>query len=89
MRLPVALKIAAVTAGASAGQAWLAHAGRVLLAVHDVDLDLRHLAHAQHRVAVEVALLDLPVLERDLAVERGGEAVDDRALALPASRSPD
>src|SRR5690606_23040991 len=34
------------------------------------------------RVAIEVALLDAPVLERDLEPHRSAETVDDRALRL-------
>src|SRR5262245_10733217 len=56
-------------------------AGR-LLARHDMHLDLGHLVHAQHLVVVKVRLLHLSVLERDLSVQRRGEAVDDRALDL-------
>src|SRR6267143_880792 len=52
------------------------------LARHDVHLDLRHFAHSQHPVVVEVRLLDAAVLERDLAVEGRGEAVHDGALDL-------
>ena len=40
----------------------LADAAHLRGARHDVDLDLRHLVHAQHRVVVEVALLDPAVL---------------------------
>src|SRR5712691_73610 len=49
---------------------------------HDVHLDLRHFAHAQHPVVVEVRLLHPAVLERDLAVEGCGEAIDDCAFDL-------
>ena len=37
-------------------------------------------------VVVEVALLDAAVLDRDLAIERGGEAEDDAALHLRLDR---
>src|SRR5438445_1331040 len=49
---------------------------------HDVHLDLGHFAHAQHAVVVEVRLLDAAVLERDLAIQGGGEPVRDRTLDL-------
>src|SRR3989442_1646419 len=54
----------------------LADPGRLLVAVHDVHLDLRRLRHAHDRVIVEVALLDTAVLQRDLAVEHGPQAED-------------
>src|SRR6266849_9190717 len=63
-------------------RAWFADSTGGFLARHDVHLDLRHFAHAQHPVVVEVRLLDAAALERDLAVEGRGEAVDDRALDL-------
>src|SRR5258708_35562822 len=47
-----------------------------------MDLDDRHLGLAQNLIGVEIALLDPPILERDLAVERGGEAEYDGALHL-------
>src|SRR4030095_8825554 len=47
-----------------------------------VDFDLRRLIHAQDLVAIEVGLLDATVLESDLAIERGRDAEDDRALDL-------
>jgi hypothetical protein len=47
-----------------------------------VDLDCRRLVHAQHLIRVEVALLDTPVLQRDLAIEGSGGAEDDAALEL-------
>src|SRR5215471_5616132 len=62
--------------------AGLAHASGRFLARHDVHLDLGHLVHPQHPVVVEVRLLHLAVLERDLAVQGGGQPVDDRALDL-------
>ena len=82
MRLPVAAKIALVTAGAIGGVPGSPMPPGCLAARHDVHLDLGHLAHAQHRVVVEVALLDAAVLEGDLAVQRRRQAVDDRALDL-------
>src|SRR2546425_11542376 len=63
-------------------RAWFADSTGGFLARHDVHLDLRHFAHAQHPVVVEVRLLDAAVLERDLAVEGRGEAVHDGALDL-------
>src|SRR5262249_45487197 len=34
----------------------IANAGRRILARHDLGMDVRHIAHPQHRVVVEVAL---------------------------------
>ena len=42
---------------------------------------------AQHLVRVEVGLLDAAVLQRDLAIERGGDAEDDRALVCAFTMS--
>src|SRR5439155_18665793 len=39
-------------------------------------------AHTQHPVVVEVVLLDAPVLDGDLAPQRGGDPEDDPALHL-------
>src|SRR5439155_11303852 len=50
----------------------------------DVDFDGRRLVHAQDLVAIEIGLLDTAVFEGDLAVERRGDAEDDRALDLRA-----
>ena len=47
----------------------------LLVALHDDDLDDGHLVHAQHAVRIEVALLRPAGLQRDLAVQRGGQAV--------------
>src|SRR5205085_3725095 len=68
--------------GREGRQARLADTARRFRALHDVHLDLRHLIDAQHLIVVEVRLLDAPVLEGHLAVERGSQAVDDRALDL-------
>src|SRR3954466_7593518 len=68
--------------GGESRQAWFADPARGFRAFHDVNLDLRHLVHAQHLVVVKVRLLDFAVLESDLAVERGSEPVDDRAFNL-------
>src|SRR2546428_309717 len=59
-----------------------AHPSGRLAAFHDVNLDCRRLVHPQHRVIVEIALLDATALQRDLSAERRGEAEDDRALDL-------
>ena len=50
--------------------------------VDDMDIDGRRLVYAQHSVGIEVGLLDTAVLERDLAIERGRDAEDHRALDL-------
>src|SRR5262245_36620911 len=53
----------------------LARAGRRFRAAHDLDLDVGRLRHAQQRIAVEVALDDTAVGDRDLEVERSADAV--------------
>src|SRR5262252_2252063 len=50
--------------------------------VHDVHLDAWRGCKANHVVAREVRLLDASRLHRDLAMQRGGQAEDDRALHL-------
>ena len=45
-------------------------------------VDRRHLVHAQHRVGVEVALLDDALLDRDLAGQRCRERIADAAVHL-------
>src|SRR5207253_1639365 len=47
-----------------------------------MDLELRALGEAEHAVIVEVALRHAPAVERDLAVQRRRQAVDNRALHL-------
>src|SRR5260370_42178955 len=47
-----------------------------------MNLDGRRLVHAQDLVVMEVALLDAPILEGDLAIERRRDAEHDRALDL-------
>jgi hypothetical protein len=47
-----------------------------------MDLDRRRLADAQHLVGVEVGLLAPAIFQRYLAIERGGEAENGRALDL-------
>src|SRR5579864_6262684 len=56
---------------------------RVQARRHDDDVDvLRRLVEAQHRVVVEVVLLDGALLEGDLATEGEAQAIDDAALHL-------
>src|SRR5215472_6776110 len=50
--------------------------------LNDVDFDSRGFVHPQHLVRIEVGLLDTAVLERDLAMQRRGDAEDDCALYL-------
>jgi len=66
------------------GRARLADAARLLLAVDNDHLDLRHLVHAQDRVIVEIGLLDPAVLDGDPAIERGADAVHQSTLDLLA-----
>src|SRR6266700_1190744 len=48
----------------------------------DVDLGLRRVLEAHHRVGVEVALLHAAVLDRDLAEHRRGKPIDHAAFEL-------
>src|SRR6266446_6309764 len=50
---------------------------------HDNGLDLGHLADAQHVIGIEVRLLDRAILDRALAVDERGQAVDEGARHLP------
>jgi hypothetical protein len=59
-----------------------AHPAGQLRTLDDMDLDRRRFVDPRHLVSVEVGLLDTLVLERDCAVERGGDPEDDRALDL-------
>src|SRR6266699_6392220 len=49
---------------------------------HDVDLHHGHLGQAEHAVVMEVALLHAALVDRDLAPQRGRQAVHDGALHL-------
>jgi len=49
--------------------------------------DFRSVCHAHHRIIVEIALLDASVLDGDLPVKGGGEAVDDGTLDLHRNRA--
>src|SRR5262245_60585476 len=81
MRLPVAAKIALQSAGAtSAGGG--SPTPPEPAARHDNALDFRRLGKTHHRIVVEVRLLDAPVLNGDLAKQRGGEAPHDAAFHL-------
>ena len=59
---------------------------RVFLALHEVNLDLGRFAYAQHRIIVEVALLDSPGLEGDGPMQRGRETKDDSTFHLSFHR---
>src|SRR6266446_4049574 len=61
----------------------LADAGPEAAGGHDNGLDLGHLADAQHVVGIEVRLLDRAILDRALAVDERGQAVDEGARHLP------
>jgi hypothetical protein len=67
--------------------AGLTDAARLLGAFNDRHRNLRHLCQMQHRIGMKIRLLDPPVLERDLAIERRGETVDDVALHLRNDRA--
>ena len=58
----------------------LADAGRRVVALDEVHVDLRRVRDAQQRIAVEVRLLDAAVLDRDLQSQRRAEAVDRPSL---------
>src|SRR5262249_60123040 len=60
----------------------LADATPEIVARHDDRLDLGHLGEPHDLVAVEVEIDHAPVLDLALAVERGGEAIGDRAFDL-------
>ncbi len=63
-------------------RAGLADAAGRLAALDDMNLDLRRLVDAQHAVVVEVGLLHAPLVDGDLAIERGGQAEDQPAFEL-------
>ena len=86
MRLPVAAKIAFVTAGTDNGGRRLADATGSLGALHQVRLDHRHLVDTHRQIAVEIALLDASILEGDRAVQRSGQPEDRSALNLCCDR---
>ena len=83
-RLPVAAEMALATAGAIDGAPGSPTPVGGSARRHDMHLDRRHLVDAQRRVVVEVRLLDDAVLERDRAVQRGGQAEADAAFHLRA-----
>ena len=69
-------------------QARLADAGRGIVRRHDMHVDRRHVGHPRHDEAVEIALLDLAVPQRDLrAVECGADRHQHRALDLGLDRA--
>ena len=68
--------------GRPGGRAGLADAAGRLAALDDMNLDLRRLVDAQHAVVVEVGLLDPPLVDGDLAIERRGQAEDQPAFEL-------
>src|SRR5438552_3908451 len=54
----------------------------IVLRLHDVDIDLRHLVDAEHFVGIEVPLLHAAFVDSDRAFERGGEPVYNAAFNL-------
>src|SRR5271166_5859379 len=66
------------------GGSSLTKAARLFGAVDDMHLDRRRLVHAQDAIGVEICLLHPPVMERDLAVQRGGYPKYETALELRA-----
>ena len=81
IRLPVALKMALVTAGAIGG-VLASPMPPGIRARHDVGFDHRHLVDSQRFVVVEVLLLHAAAIDRDVAAQRGAQAVNDAALDL-------
>src|SRR5262245_35149484 len=63
-------------------RAGLADAARLRRARDDEDLDLGHLVVTQHLIVVEVTLHHTALVDRDLALERRGQPVDDATLHL-------
>ena len=47
-----------------------------------MDFDRRRVAHPQQSIVVEVGLLDVPAVHRDLAKECGAQAIQYAALHL-------
>ena len=87
MRVPLAAKIAFVTAGASRRHGRLADAADGLGgAFEDLDVDQRRLRHAHDLIVVEVRLLHAPACDRDLAQRRRTQREDHAALELGANR---
>src|SRR5579862_2425229 len=62
--------------------AGLADAAGLGVAREKVNVELRHLVQTQHSVTVEVALFYAPVVQGNLAPQRGREPVDDATLYL-------
>jgi len=86
MRLAVAAKIAFVTAGATtAVGASPKPPGASELLTRCVSTH-RRLVDPQRPIGVEIALFDPPILQRDHAVERGGQAEERSALHLGLDR---
>src|SRR5687768_2987968 len=52
------------------------------MVLHDVHVDVRHLADAKHGIVVEVPLLHAALVDRDLAIQRRSEPGHDRAAHL-------
>src|SRR5215813_13542754 len=63
-------------------RAWLAEADWSLDAVDEFDVELRHVADAQRRIAVEVRVLDLALDELGSLMERHAEAPQRTAFDL-------
>src|SRR5262249_25950665 len=62
-----------------------AHPARQLSVLDDVDIDHWRFVHAEHLVRIEIALLDTPVLQCNLAIKRRCDSEDDGALNLGAN----
>ena len=60
----------------------LAHTAPKATGGHDHRLDLGHVSQLEHRVGVEVFLLDAAIFDSALAVKRRGQAIGKRAFYL-------
>src|SRR5207253_3720517 len=60
----------------------LPNAARLLIALHNVGFNFRTLVHAHHGKSVEIRLLQPPILECELLIERSRRTEDCAALQL-------
>ena len=54
----------------------------MVIGLHDMYIDVRHLIDAENFVGIEVALLNTPFIDGDGTFQRRGEAVNNPALDL-------
>ena len=82
MRLPVALKMALTSAGAIAGVPGSPAPPIALSTIDDGRFYLRRFVHAQHRIVVEIALRHRAATDRNVAVQRRGQSINNAAFHL-------